>query len=269
MQLCALPALADNYIWVLHNGREAIVCDPAEAEVVISALQRWQLALAAILITHHHDDHIGGVNELYRQCGTPATQVYLPAADGLSPQAFPAISPQALRPCRQGDSVQLPGLRLEVLDVPGHTAGHIAFYAAAQPGLPEPLVLCGDSLFSAGCGRMFEGTPAQMHASLQKLAALHDSTRICCAHEYTVSNLRFAQAVEPDNAAITLHAKHCEALRQQQQPTLPSSLQQEKAINPFLRVHEPAVQAAVAARNPSVSGPIEVFAALRAWKDHF
>ena len=131
MQLCALPALADNYIWVLHNGREAIVCDPAEAEVVISALQRWQLALAAILITHHHDDHIGGVNELYRQCGTPATQVYLPAADGLSPQAFPAISPQALRPCRQGDSVQLPGLRLEVLDVPGHTAGHIAFYAAA------------------------------------------------------------------------------------------------------------------------------------------
>ena len=109
MQLCALPALADNYIWVLHNGREAIVCDPAEAEVVISALQRWQLALAAILITHHHDDHIGGVNELYRQCGTPATQVYLPAADGLSPQAFPAISPQALRPCRQGDSVQLVG----------------------------------------------------------------------------------------------------------------------------------------------------------------
>ena len=269
LQLIALPARADNYVWVLHNGREAVVCDPAEADGAVAALQRGQLALAAILITHHHHDHIGGVEALYRQCGTAATQVYLPAADGLSGNTFAAIAPQALRPCRQGDTLQLLGLRLDVLDVPGHTAGHIAFYADVQPGLDVPFVLCGDALFSAGCGRVFEGTPAQMHHSLQKLAALPDATRVCCGHEYTLSNLRFAQAVEPDNAAIAQHIRRCEALRAQQQPTLPSRLQQEKTINPFLRVHVPAVQAAVAARGSGASGPAEVFAALRAWKDHF
>ena len=250
-----LPAFNDNYIWLLHDGQHALVVDPGQAAPVTNALRRLDLQLQAIVVTHHHADHTGGVAELREASGAP---VYGPAKEDI---------PQPCQPLQGGDGLQLLGLSWQVIDVPGHTAGHIAYYCADVAG--QPLLFCGDTLFSGGCGRLFEGTPAQMHASLQKLAALHDSTRICCAHEYTVSNLRFAQAVEPDNAAITLHAKHCEALQQQQQPTLPSSLQQEKAINPFLRVHEPAVQAAVAARNPSVSGPVEVFAALRAWKDHF
>ncbi|MDO4770109.1 MAG: hydroxyacylglutathione hydrolase [Brachymonas sp.] len=265
----ALPALADNYIWVLHDGRAAVVCDPAEAKVAVSALQQQGLALQGIWVTHHHADHIGGVDALYRQCGTPATQVYLPAADGLADELFPSVPAQALRRCREGDALQALGLAFQVLDVPGHTAGHIAFYALAQPGLDAPILLCGDTLFSAGCGRLFEGTPAQMFASLQKLAALPDNTRVCCAHEYTVANLRFAQAVEPGNEAIQQHARQCQALRAQDLPTLPSSLLLEKAINPFLRVHEPAVQAAVAAHDSSASSPLEVFTALRAWKDRF
>ena len=269
VQLLALPSLTDNYIWLLHNGTEALVCDPGEAQVVAAVLQAQGLKLAAIAITHHHADHTAGLGSLYRQWATPDTRIYLPATELLDEAALAGIAPAAMRRCREGDALQMLGLTFQVLDVPGHTAGHIAFYAAAQPGLDAPVLLCGDALFSAGCGRIFEGTPAQMHSSLQKLAALPDATRVCCAHEYTVSNLRFAQAVEPANALIRQYAAHCEAQRAQQQPTLPSTLQQEKAINPFLRVREPAVQAAAAAHDPSASGPAEVFAALRAWKDRF
>lgn len=269
MQLTALPAMADNYIWMLHNGSEAVVCDPGEAGPAIDALRRQGLALAAILVTHRHADHIGGVNTLYRQCGNPDTQVYLPAADGLADSTFSAVPARALQRCSHGDALQILGLRVIVLDMPGHTAGHIAYFAERQSGLEQPFVLCGDTLFSAGCGRIFEGTPLQMYASLQKLAALPDETRVCCAHEYTLPNLHFAQAVEPGNAEIERHMKRCGALRAKNRPTLPSSLQQEKAINPFLRVHEPAVRASAVAHDPSVSSPVEVFAALRAWKDHF
>ncbi|MDO4795147.1 MAG: hydroxyacylglutathione hydrolase [Brachymonas sp.] len=272
MQLLALPSLSDNYIWLLHDGRQALVCDPGEAQPAAAALQARGLELAAILITHHHADHTGGVADLYRQCANSATCVYLPAADGLAGETLAGIPARALRRCQEGRSVQALGLRFDVLDVPGHTAGHIAFYAPAQSGLEEPVLLCGDTLFSAGCGRLFEGTPAQMFSSLQKLAALPGNTRVCCAHEYTQANLRFAQAVEPGNAAIAQYALQCEALRAQHRPTLPSSLQREKAINPFLRAHEPAVQAAVAAHESSggsPSSPLEVFTALRAWKDRF
>lgn len=277
VQLLALPSLSDNYIWLLHDGRQALVCDPGEAQPAAAALQARGLALAAILITHHHADHMAGVADLYLQCGSANTRIYLPAADGIADEALAGIPAQALRRCqegsKEGNSVQALGLTFQVLDVPGHTIGHIAFYAPAQPGLDAPILLCGDTLFSAGCGRLFEGTPAQMFASLQKLAALPDNTRVCCAHEYTVANLRFAQAVEPDNTAIQQHAQQCQALRGQDLPTLPTSLLQEKAINPFLRVHELAVQAAVAARESaggdSAPGPLEVFTALRAWKDCF
>lgn len=281
VQLLALPSLSDNYIWLLHDGRQAVVCDPGEAQPVATALHDLGLELAAIFITHHHADHTGGLLDLYRQCGSDNTRVYLPAADGLADELFSSIPAQALHRCQEGDkaddkesnSVQALGLKFQVLDVPGHTAGHIAFYAPAQPGLDAPVLLCGDTLFSAGCGRLFEGTPAQMWASLQKLAALPDNTRVCCAHEYTVANLRFAQAVEPDNAAIEQHARQCQALRAQNLPTVPTSLLQEKAINPFLRVHEPVVQAAVAAHTPSchacAASPLETFTALRAWKDRF
>ena len=269
MQLTALPAMADNYIWMLHNGSEAVVCDPGEAEPAIDALQRQGLALAAILVTHRHADHVGGVNTLYRQCGNPDTQVYLPAADGLADSTFSVVPARALHRCSQGHALQVLGLQMTVLDVPGHTAGHIAYFAERQSVLEQPFVLCGDTLFSAGCGRIFEGTSAQMYASLQKLAALPGETRVCCGHEYTLSNLGFARAVEPGNAEIELHMKRCEALRAKNRPTLPSTLQQEKAINPFLRVHEPAVRASALAHDPSASGPVEVFATLRAWIDHF
>jgi hydroxyacylglutathione hydrolase len=184
--------------------------------------------------------------------------------------------PEPLTRVVDGDVVELLGLRFEVLDVPGHTAGHIAWYCAssATPDLPSPLLFCGDTLFSGGCGRLFEGTPAQMLASLDKLSRLPGATRVCCAHEYTLSNLRFARAVEPDNEALRQHSLHCEALRAQGQPTLPSTVAQERAINPFLRSRHPdVIQAVAQSAAHALTGlqPAEVdtFAALRQWKNEF
>lgn len=269
LQLLAVPALADNYIWLLHNGREALVCDPGEAAPVVATLQKHGLQLAAIAITHHHADHTAGVSQLYRQRATPGTRVYLPAADAISPAALAGVPSSAMVLCREGDVPRILELDWTVLDIPGHTAGHIAYYAGCQAGLNAPVLLCGDALFSGGCGRLFEGTPAQMYAALQKLAALPDGTRVCCGHEYTLSNLRFAQAVEPDNAALADYMRRCEALRRQGLPTLPSSLAQEKAINPFLRVQVPAVLQSVHRRDTSAIDSEQVFAVLRAWKDAF
>ena len=235
MQLTALPAMADNYIWMLHNGSEAVVCDPGEAGPAIDALRRQGLALAAILVTHRHADHIGGVNTLYRQCGNPDTQVYLPAADGLADSTFSAVPARALQRCSHGDALQILGLRVIVLDMPGHTAGHIAYFAERQSGLEQPFVLCGDTLFSAGCGRIFEGTPLQMYASLQKLAALPDETRVCCAHEYTLSNLDFALRIQSAHEATQAHLNQVKYARERGLPSLPSSIGLEKRINPFCR----------------------------------
>jgi hydroxyacylglutathione hydrolase len=255
MTLIPLPAFEDNYIWMLHDGHQALVVDPGDEAPVLQALQEQALRLAAILVTHHHADHVGGVALLRQATGAP---VYGPAGEAL---------PGPVHGVHEGDTLQLLGLRLQVLDVPGHTAGHIAWYA--PDAAPQPLLFCGDTLFSAGCGRLFEGTPAQMLASLDKLAALPAATRVCCAHEYTLSNLRFAQAVEPGNAAIAAHRRHCEALRAQQLPTLPSTLALEREINPFLRSRLPAVRQAVQAHNPQAQTDVEVFAALREWKNQF
>ena len=179
--------------------------------------------------------------------------------------------PQPFVPVQQDDLVQVPtlDLSLRVLDIPGHTAGHVAYYAT--PAGQAPLLFCGDTLFSGGCGRVFEGTPAQMLASLQALAALPPETRICCAHEYTLSNLKFARAVEPDNAALLHHSALCEALRAQQQPTLPSTIALERQINPFLRTHVAAVIEAARGFDPSIdpTDAVAVFAALREWKNNF
>jgi hydroxyacylglutathione hydrolase len=258
MNLVALPAFADNYIWMLHDDHLAWVVDPGDAAPVIAALDARGLALAGILVTHHHPDHVGGVDELRPRLALTGGPVHGPANERIP------------EPCvrhAEGDLVELLGHRFEVLEVPGHTAGHIAYLQRDAAG--QALLFCGDTLFSAGCGRLFEGTPAQMQHSLARLAALPSGTRVCCTHEYTLSNLRFAAAVEPDNAAISSHAGACELQRKAGQPTLPSSIGLELEINPFLRCDRPAVIAAARAQGAVDDDAISVFAALREWKNRF
>ncbi|NUZ07728.1 hydroxyacylglutathione hydrolase [Piscinibacter koreensis] len=256
MNLTALPAFSDNYIWMMDDGRSAIIVDPGEAAPVHAALDARGLALAAILVTHHHGDHCGGVDALR---GRLQGEVYGPRRETI-PQ--PAIG------LGDGDQVEVLGMRFDVYDIPGHTAGHIAFHRAASNGEPGVL-FCGDTLFSAGCGRLFEGTPAQMHESLSTLARLPGDSRVCCGHEYTLSNLRFAQAVEPANRAIAEYTVWCEAERAAGRPTLPSTLAREAEVNPFLRCSEPAVVAAAAEHGAADSSGVAVLAALRNWKNDF
>jgi hydroxyacylglutathione hydrolase len=256
MTLHPLPAFDDNYIWLLHEGARALVVDPGEPEVVLNWLVQHNVALDTILITHHHADHTGGVAALREATGA---RVIGPAFESM---------PEPLDRVGRGESVTALGLRFEVIDVPGHTAGHIAFFAPDAPG--GPLLFCGDTLFSAGCGRLFEGTAAQMHESLTRLAALPGDTRVCCAHEYTLSNIKFAQAVEPDNAALADYAARCMALRAGNLPTLPSSIALERQINPFLRTDEASVAQAARKQNPALADdPVAVLATLREWKNGF
>ena len=255
MELIALPAFQDNYFWMLHDGRQALVVDPGEAAPVLAALRQGGLTLASILVTHHHADHTGGVAELRAATGA---QVHGPARERI---------PEPFAPLQGGDQVQALGVNFRVLDVPGHTAGHIAYFSNDVNG--APLLFCGDTLFSGGCGRLFEGTPAQMLASLDALAALPSPTRVCCAHEYTLSNLRFARAVEPGNRALMDYEHHCQQLRAQGLPTLPSTIERERAINPFLRSRERDVVQSVRAHAASATDEVAVFAALREWKNKF
>jgi hydroxyacylglutathione hydrolase len=255
MKLLPLPAFDDNYIWMLHDGQQALVVDPGDARPVADALQRAGLQLQAILVTHHHGDHTGGIDAL--RDATGAT-VYGPASEDI---------PKPLTPLRGGQTIAAVGMEFQVMDVPGHTAGHIAFYCPDMDG--TPLLFCGDTLFSAGCGRLFEGTPAQMLASLNSLAALPATTRVCCTHEYTLSNLKFALEIEPDNTALVAYNAHCQSLRAQGLPTLPSSIAIEKSINPFLRTTVPSVISA--ARNFDAAGvdASGAFATLRQWKNQY
>ena len=255
MELIALPAFSDNYLWLLHDGAQALVVDPGDAAPVLEALRQRSLTLASILVTHHHADHTGGVAELRAATGA---QVFGPATEAV---------PEPLVRVKGGDVVRALGLTFEVIDVPGHTAGHITYFCPDMDG--APLLFCGDTLFSGGCGRLFEGTPAQMLASLDRLAALPGATRVCCAHEYTLSNLRFARAVEPGNQALAAYEQQCERLREEGRPTLPSRIDTERAVNPFLRSREASVTQAVRAQAASATDEVAVFAALRQWKNEF
>jgi hydroxyacylglutathione hydrolase len=255
MNLVALPAFSDNLIWMLHDGSQALVVDPGDSAPVLAALTEWQLVLSGILVTHHHGDHTGGIEALRPVLQGP---VWGPARESI---------PQPYTPLSAGQSLEWQGLRFEVLDVPGHTAGHIAFWA--QPAGQAPVLFCGDTLFSGGCGRLFEGTPAQMHHSLMQLAALPAESRVCCAHEYTLSNLRFALAVEPDNQDLLRYVDHCTAVRERGEFTLPSSIGLERLINPFLRCALPGPRQAALQQGAGSAAEVDVFAALRLWKNNF
>jgi hydroxyacylglutathione hydrolase len=252
-----LPALGDNYIWTLAADDGAcLVVDPGEAGPVLRAADQG-LRPAAVLLTHHHADHIGGTDQLRERW--PELQVFAPDDDRI---------PAATRRVSDGETLAVGAWRFQVIAIPGHTRSHVAFVSedAAQGGP----VFCGDTLFSLGCGRMFEGTPPQMLASLDRLAALPGQAQVCCGHEYTVANAAFAGAVEPGNPAVARRAAQAAALRARGEPTVPSTLQDERAANPFLRVDEPEVRHSVASRlGREPDDRVEVFAELRRWKDGF
>ena len=253
LQVTAIPAFADNYLWLIHDGQHAAVVDPGDAAPVEAALASLNLKLDAILLTHHHADHAGGVAALLAHRAIP---VYGPARERIAGISVPLAD---------GQQVDLPtlGLTLSVLDVPGHTAGHIAYVAPTQGWL-----FCGDTLFAGGCGRLFEGTPDQMSASLAKLAALPDDTRVYCAHEYTVSNLRFAVAAEPDNPDVAARLEREQQRRARGESTVPSTIGMEKQTNPFLRCREPGVLHTLQTEGRLAGeDPIAAFAALREWKN--
>lgn len=256
LELIPVPALSDNYIWLLKKpgSNNVAVVDPGEAKPILSALSHGGYNPVAILITHHHDDHVEGLFDLkHHYTGAP---VYGPAEEDVRGLTDDVSG---------GDRVEIPelGVTFEVYDTPGHTQGHISFYG-------DGVLVCGDTLFAGGCGRVIEGTNEEMVESLAKLGALPADTMCCCGHEYTRKNLAFARAVEPDNEALAEREREVVALRDQGKPTVPFPLGPELETNPFLRCDQPAVKAAAeqhAGRN--LDGTLEVFSVIRDWKNNF
>jgi len=258
LKIIPLPAFNDNYIWLLHRGDSAVVVDPGDEGPVLAYLEEHRLTLTAILVTHHHGDHIGGINNLLAHREVP---VFGPADEAIATLSHPLAD---------GDRVDLPeiGVSFEVIAVPGHTRGHIAYYGRNIHSCG--VLFCGDTLFACGCGRIFEGTAEQMWHSLSRLAALPGDTRAYCAHEYTQANIRFALAVEPDNRDLQTRAAAVEKLRAADQPTVPMILSDELATNPFLRWNAPTVIAAASRfSGETLEEPVKVFTAIREWKNKF
>lgn len=252
-RIIAIPALSDNYIWAIVNqSGQTIVIDPGESDGVIDFLQKEQLSLQAILITHHHWDHTNGIAGILHHFKVP---VYGPASERIA---------NVTHPVNDNDQIHIANFpSFTVLSIPGHTRGHIAYRVRNH-------VFCGDTLFAAGCGRLFEGTPPQMYQSLQRLAALPNETLIYCAHEYTLNNLRFAQTVEPTNQNITKRIEKIKKIRDLGNPSLPVPLADEKLTNPFLRCTEAPIQEAASRHlGTSLADPIAIFAEIRKWKDGF
>ncbi len=259
VNIYTIEAFQDNYIWLFSHdaSNSAAVVDPGDADPVIQALEEHNLTLDYILITHHHHDHTGGVNRLIRKY--PNLVVYGPKSNH-----FQDVN----QVMKEGDNVELNGLHFEVLNVAGHTLDHIAYFA--RPTGEPPLLFCGDTLFAGGCGRVFEGTPQQMYGSLQKLTELPPETRVFCAHEYTLANLTFAKAVEPDNRALLERYDDAHQLRQSGKPTVPSAIGIELETNPFLRCQSQAVKdSAERFAGHHLDDEVNVFKTIRAWKDNF
>lgn len=279
-EIIPIPAFSDNYIWLLvapgdvSGLRDAIVVDPGQAQPVIDVLEARRLRLSTILLTHHHNDHVGGVAQLLAHAAahalphsSEAVSVYGPAGEAIAHVTHKLVG---------GDTVVVksPSAHFTVIDVPGHTRGHIAFFAAAASSSIDaaqpPRVFCGDTLFATGCGRLFEGTPAQMLTSLDLLAALPSETQVYCAHEYTLSNIAFALACDGDNTDLQAWQSEAKALRARGEPTVPTTLAHERRVNPFLRTEQPAILARLTAHlGRAPQDRLQAFTALRAWKDRF
>ncbi len=263
LQIIPIPAFKDNYIWLIHNGSQAIIVDPGDAEPVFIILTRLKLSLQTILITHHHHDHIGGVTRLME--AYPNVTVYAPK---LEQYHFNHT------PIREPDVIELSpfNLKLAVFDLPGHTLGHVAYYIERHADNYDEsrddnnLLFCGDTLFGAGCGRLFEGTPAQMFSSLQKLAALPHNTQVYCTHEYTLHNISFALSLEPNNQALIKRQLETLRLRSLQLPSLPSSIGLELATNPFLRCDTAEIRSSIQLESPT---SLQVFSTIREIRNHY
>ena len=252
-EVVPLRAFNDNYIWTLCDATHAIVVDLGDAKLVLSYLTAEKLELAAIVTTHHHADHIGGVKELIKNRQIPVYGPHDPRV------------PDATQRLKEGESITLPhfGVHLKVMEVPGHTSSHIAYYGA-------DMLFCGDTMFAAGCGRLFEGTPAQMHDSLSKFMRLPDHTRVYCAHEYTLANIRFARTADPDNTTLADWEARARAMREVDAPTVPSTIGLERAGNPFVRCTESAIIASASQHaGKPLNDAISVLAAIREWKNKF